>query len=181
MARRACINASRLVTLSAVVLMLGAGATPGPAPIATAFDADGYSALGVLDPANCFVGANIDLAVMISKAPELQARGVIAPSKSPAHVAAHAWTTASAMALKLQPFLIASIYEAHPALDRCAFVVTITGADGKQEGAFAFDMNRALSAKMKQAAASPQEFPSLTQNFRLGGGVTAHMNAENAP
>jgi hypothetical protein len=149
-----------------------------PSPIETPFDADGYSALGRITPGGCLVGSDVDLSVMVDKTSTLQSKGLIRPDVDKAHVQAHAWTTASAIALQLEPILITAVFRDHPDIKTCGFVQTITGFDGKVEAAYGFAITRALYDKVDWATFSPQDLPDVSENFQIGPVTAAHMNAE---
>jgi len=129
-------------------------------------------------PKECLVGSNLDLRTMIAKISNLQAGGLIRADVSPAHVRAHAWTTASSVALKLQPLIIVRVFDKMPDLDNCGFVQTITGFDGKPQAAYAFKMTRDLYRKVDWSSYVPTNLPKDSKNFTIGAAIASHMNAE---
>ena len=149
-----------------------------PATISTPFDGDGYSVVTRPSQKNCLVGANIDLPAMLAGIADYQQHGVMRSDVDAKHVTAHAWTTASAIALKLQPFIIVELFKQHPEIGRCGFLQTITGSDGRHELAYAFDMTRAAYARTDWPAYSPQKLRGISENFRMGLVTARHMNAE---
>ena len=176
------VAAAALASLSILPHARTALAAPAssPTPIHTPFDEDGYSAIENASSKNCLVGANIDVRTMVARVADLQQRGMIRADVDPVHIQTHPWSTATAIALKLQPFLVVNLFKDHPELARCGFVQTITGTDGKQEMGYAFDMTRAAYSKVDWPAYSPRELPDISENFRLGPVTAGHMNAEAA-
>jgi hypothetical protein len=102
---------------------------------------------------------------MLSKMTDLQANGAIRGDVDLAHVKAHAWSTASAIAFKMQPILVAAEFNDHPDIEKCGFVQTVTGLDGKAIGAFGFRMTRATYAKIDWSSFSPPELAELLRRF----------------
>ena len=88
-----------------------------PATISTSFDGDGYSIVTRPSQKNCLVGDNIGLPVTVAGMAYYQPHGVMRSDVDLKHVTAHVWTTASAIALKLQPFIIVELFKQHPEVD----------------------------------------------------------------
>jgi hypothetical protein len=153
-------------------------AQSSPSPIATPLDGDGYSALGKIAPAECLVGGTVDLRTMLSKMTDLQAKGAIRGDVDLAHVKARAWSTASAIAFKMQPILVEAVFKDHPDIQTCGFVQTVAGLDGKVTGAFGFKMTRASYAKIDWSSFSAPELPSVWDDFQIGPEIMKHMHAE---
>ncbi len=149
-----------------------------PQTIATPFDEDGYELTGVVTPKDCLVISSIDLTTMVAKVPDLQSKGIIRPDVDAAHVKAHAWTTASVFALKVQPLFVVTVFKNSPEISQCKFGQVIVGFDGKPEVAYHFIMTRALYDKVDWTSFTPTDLPDVTQDFSIGSVMADHMNAE---
>jgi hypothetical protein len=169
-----------LVLGSFVRMPVGAsGGVQQPEPMGTPYDEDGYSVVGKFGANECLVGSDVDLKTMVAKMRDLQTKGLIKPDVDEEHLKAHAWTTASAIALRLEPLVIHSTYSDHAKVDHCVFVQTITGLDGKDEMAFAFELSRADYKKIDFASVTPESWPELVNNFKIGPVVAKKMKDEN--
>ena len=169
-----------LACLATIYAPIGVQAQPSaPAAIETPLDADGVSAIGKLTPNDCLVGSDVNLQTMLAKTAELQSNGAIRSDVDRAHVKARAWTTASSVLLNLQPFLMDAVFRGHSEIDKCGFVTTITGSNGKPESAFGFAITRAMYDKIDWSSASQQDLPNVTNDFTLGRVTAGHMKAES--
>lgn len=155
------------------------GATPKPTPMTTPFDADGYSVIANTSAEKCLVGSDINIKMMLAQYADLQKRGLVRPDVDASHVSAHAWSTASAVAFKIHPMLITMIFDGHPAIDRCAFVQTITGLDGKQTPAYGFSLTRSDYKRTDWSSVGPAELPKVTENFTVFKEAANHLSDEN--
>jgi hypothetical protein len=151
-------------------------ATPQAVP--TPFDEDGYEVTATVTPKNCLVVSSIDLATMVAKLSDWQKNGLIRPDVDAAHVKAHAWTTAAALALKLEPLFVVTVFKNSPEIDTCKFGQAIVSFDGTPEIAYGFTMTRALYNKVDWSAFSPDHLPDVVQDFTIGRVTAAHMNDE---
>jgi hypothetical protein len=147
--------------------------------MATPFDADGYSVIANTSAEKCLVGSDIDIKRMLAQYADLQKRGLVRPDVDVSHVSTHAWSTASAVAFKIHPLLITMIFDGHPEIDRCAFVQTITGVDGKQTPAYGFSLTRSDYKKTDWSGVGPAELPKVTENFTVFKEAAKHMSDEN--
>ncbi|MEO6920569.1 MAG: hypothetical protein ABI171_16430 [Collimonas sp.] len=157
-----------------------ASATPAATPVdvTTPFTEQGYSILTKATPQDCLVASNIDLETMIAKTADLQRSGMVRKNVDVAHIRTHAWTTASAIGLKLQPKLIQSTFKDHPEIDRCGFLQTITPADNTPVAAYALVMTRALYDKINWSTFTEQQLPAAAEHFSIGPVTQQHMDAE---
>lgn len=147
--------------------------------VATPFDADGYSVIANTSTDQCLVGSNIDIKTMITHLPDLQKRGLVRTDVDAAHVNAHAWGTATALAFKIHPLLISLIFDGHPEVDHCGFVQTITGLDGKQTPAYGFSLTRAEYKKTDWKNISAADFPNATDSFTVFKDAAQHLSDES--
>lgn len=145
----------------------------------TPFDADGYSVIANRAPGSCRVGSNIDLKTMIANVADWQARGIVPPDLDAAHVDSQAWTTAATIAFKLQPLLVAIVFNSQPALTHCEFLQTITDVDGKQQPTYGFDLTRAEYARTNWKSLGPGELSRVTGHFNVFDESAAHLSDEN--
>jgi hypothetical protein len=183
-----------LARTSIVLAMLGTGilpakADPGqpqaaqpqapqPQAVTTPFDSDGYALTATVTKQECLVVTSIDLKTMVEKKSDLQAKGIIRPDVDTAHVKAHAWTTAAAFALKVEPLFIVTVFKNSPEIDNCHFGQAIIGFDGKPEIAYMFSMDRAEYNKVDWTSFKPADLPNVVQNFTIGPATAQHMNDE---
>jgi hypothetical protein len=151
---------------------------PRGAALSTPFDSDGYSAMTRLTQTDCLVGSDIDLKTMLEQVSDLQKRGLIRADVDEAHVKAHAWTTATAVAFKIEPMLVSIVYDSNPGIDHCTFVQTITGLDGKQLPAYGFGLTRALYKKTDWSKVGPADLPNVTDRFQAFKATADHLNQE---
>ncbi len=149
-----------------------------PKTIPTPFDDDGYALAGVVTAQDCLVIGSIDLPAMVAKVSDLQSKGIIRPDADAAHVKAHAWTTASMFALKVQPIFLVTVFKNSPEISRCKFSQVVIGFDGKPAVAYDFTMTRALYDKVDWTSFTPTDLPDVTQDFSIGKVMADHMNAE---
>jgi hypothetical protein len=168
------------VAAGVFLIAMAAHAQPPATPqaVATPFDDDGYEVTATVTPKNCLVVSSIDLTTMVAKLPDLQSKGLIRPDVDAAHVKAHAWTTAAALALKLEPLFVVTVFKNSPEIDTCKFGQAIVGFDGTPEIAYAFTMTRTLYNKVDWSAFSANRLPDVVQDFTIGSATAAHMNAE---
>jgi hypothetical protein len=158
---------------------LAAVAQPAtPQAVATPFDKDGYEVTAVVTPKDCLVVSSIDLTAMVANLPDLQRKGMIRPDVDAAHVKAHAWTTAAAFALKVQPLFVVTVFRNSPEINTCKFGQAIVGFDSRPEIAYTFTMTRTLYKKVDWTAFTPTRLPDVTQDFTIGTATATHMNAE---
>ncbi len=158
---------------------LPAAAQTRPQAVATPFDDDGYDLTATVTPKECLVVSSIDLARMVAKASDLQAKGLIRPDVTPAHVKAHAWTTASVFALKVEPIFVVTVFKNSPEIQLCHFGQAFVDFDGKPQIAFTFSLTRAMYDKVDWTHFNPTDLPSVVQDFTLGPDISEHMNAES--
>lgn len=165
--------------------MLGAGILPiasqaaEPQAVPTPYDEDGYQVTATVTKQECLVVSAIDLADMVAKTSDLQAKGIIRPDVDAAHVKAHAWTTAAAFGLKVEPLFVVTVFKNSPEIDVCHFGLAIVGFDGKPEIAYTFSMNRAAYDKVDWSAFVATNLPNVAQDFSIGPVTVQHMNAES--
>jgi hypothetical protein len=150
-----------------------------PVVLPTPFGGDGYSAMMRISPTDCLVGSNVDMQTMLAQVPDLQKRGLIRSDVDAEHVKAHVWTTATAVAFKIEPMLIRIVYDTHPKIDHCTFVQTITGLDGKQLPSYGFGLTRAMYKKTDWNKVGPADLPVVTERFQAFKATTDHMNQES--
>jgi hypothetical protein len=161
------------------VMALPAAAQPAPQTVATPFDEDGYGLTATVTPKQCLVVSSIDLAQMVAKTSDLQAKGMIRPDVDAAHVKAHAWTTASVYALKAEPIFLVTVFKNSPEIKLCHFGVGFVDFDGKPQIAFTFSLTRAMYDKVDWSNFDPTDLPNVVQDFTLGPDISEHMNAES--
>jgi hypothetical protein len=149
-----------------------------PQAVATPYDEDGYQVTATVTPKECLVVSGIDLSTMVDKTSDLQAKGIIRPDVTASHVKAHAWTTASAFALKVEPLFIVTVFKNSPEIDHCNFGAAFIGFDGKPEIAFTFSLTRALYDKVDWSSFTPTDLPNVAQDFTIGAKTASHMNDE---
>jgi hypothetical protein len=154
-------------------------ASTAPQPVPTPFDADGYDLTATVTPKECLLVSSIDLAEMVAKTSDLQAKGLIRPDVTAARVKTHAWTTASVYALKVEPIFLVTVYKNSPEIDLCHFGVAFVDFAGKPQIAFTFSLTRAMYDKVDWSHFDPTDLPSVVQDFTLGPDTAAHMNAES--
>lgn len=147
--------------------------------VPTPFDADGYSVTANTSQENCRIGSTIDLKTMIAQVAYLQTRGFIPPDLNAARVDTQAWTTAATIAFKLQPLLVAIVFNSTPSLTHCEFLQTITGLDGKQQPAYGFDLTRDEFARNNWKSLGPGQLSQVTGHFRVFNESAAHLSDEN--
>jgi hypothetical protein len=150
-----------------------------PQAVATPFDEDGYALTATVTPKECLVVSSIDLGTMVAKTSDLQAKGLIRPDVTPAHVKAHAWTTASVFALKVEPLFVVTVFKNSPEIALCHFGQAFVDFDGKPQIAFTFSLTRAMYDKVDWSNFTPTDLPSVVQNFTLGPDIAQHMRAES--
>jgi hypothetical protein len=176
------MNLARVAGFALAVLCAGilpaAAADPEPQVVGTPFDADGYELSTTLTKQQCVVISSIDLTTMVAKKSDLQAKGIIRPDVDTAHVKAHAWTTAAAFALKVEPLFIVTVFKNSPEIDKCHFGQAIIGFDGKPEVAYVFSMDRTEYGKVDWTNFKPADLPSVVQDFSIGPATAQHMNDE---
>ncbi len=158
---------------------LPAAAQSAPQAVATPFDEDGYSLTATVKPDECLLVSSIDLAEMVAKTSDLQAKGLIRQDVDPAHVKAHAWATASAFALKVEPIFVVTVFKNSPEIQLCHFGVAFVGFDGKPQIAFTFSMTRAMYDKVDWSNFTGTDLPALVPDFTLGPDTSEHISAES--
>lgn len=167
----------------ALILFLPAAAWPSDKSttedVPTPFDSDGYSVTANTAPNSCLIGSNIDLKMMIAQVSDLQTRGLVPPDVNATNINSQAWTTAATIAFKLQPLLVAIVFNSQPALTHCAFMQSITGLDGKKHPTYGFDLTRAEFAKTNWKSLGPGELPNVTSHFKVFKESSVHLSAEN--
>lgn len=168
-----------LWVLASPAAALPAAASPAPQPVATPFDEDGYDLTATVTPKECLVVSGIDLAEMVAKTSDLQEKGLIRPDVTPAHVKAHAWTTASVFALKVEPIFVVTVFKNSPEINLCHFGVAFVDFDGKAQIAFTFSLTRTMYDKVDWSHFTPTDLPSVVQDFTLGPDTARHMSAES--
>jgi hypothetical protein len=146
--------------------------------IPTPYDEDGYSVTANLDPHSCLVVTSIDFTAMLKALPDLQAKGLVRSDVDAAHIKAHAWTTASTIALKLEPLFIVTIFDKRPNIASCKFGQAYIDFDGKMNIGYSFTMTRAVYNKQDWSAFTGTDLPNVVNDFTLGPTTAAHMNAE---
>jgi len=161
-----------------IFAMPAAAATP-PQSVATPFDEDGYDLMATVKPKECLLVSSIDLAEMVAKTSDLQAKGMIREDVDPAHVKAHAWSTASAFALKVEPLFVVTVFKNSPEINLCHFGVAFVDFDGKPQIAFTFSMTRALYDKIDWSHFTGTDLPTLVPDFTLGPDTSEHISAES--
>lgn len=176
-----CAPMPALVMLS----MLCLGVLPSvarstePQPVATPFDEDGYRLSTTLTKSGCLVVSSIDLATMVAKTGDLQAKGLIRADVDTAHVKSHAWSTASAFALKVEPIFVVTVFRNSPEINRCSFGQVYIGFDNKPEIAYTFIVTRAIYDKVDWTSFDATDLPSVVQDFKVGPVTAGHMTEES--
>jgi len=155
-----------------------AAAGAEPQAVATPFDEDGYQVTATVTAQECLVVSGIDLTDMVAKTADLQAKGIIRPDVDAAHVKAHAWTTAAAFGLKVEPLFVVTVFRNSPEVETCHFGLAIRGFDGKVAVAYTFSMSRAAYDKVDWSHFDAHELPDVVQDFTVGQVTAQHMNAE---
>ncbi len=160
------------------MMAMPAFAETAPQAVPTPFDADGYALTAVVTPKECLLVSAIDLTKMVSKTSDLQKKGLIRPNVTAAHVKAHAWTTASVYALRVEPIFVVTVFKNSPDIDLCHFGVAFVDFAGKPQIAFTFSLTRAMYDKVDWTNFTATDLPSVVQDFTLGPDISKHMNAE---
>ncbi len=153
--------------------------TVAPQAVATPFDADGYEVTAAVTPKECLVVSSIDLKTMLAKIKDLQSKGLIRPDVDAAHVKTHAWTTAAAFALRVEPIFVVTVFKNSPDINLCHFGQAFVGFDGKAEIGYTFTMTRAMYDKVNWEKFTPTDLPNVAQGFSVGPVTDEHMNAES--